>query len=193
MPRRSKYEDHFEIDFKKEKATCKKCGESISCKGRATSGMKTHLDTRHSIKNLNEAEESEPPIKKSKSNDGGQAKMNQFFPTSSKEPIEDLMAKEAVNGATFRYLSRSPLIKKGLCALGFQDQVPNHHSTVSNMIDKSAQNHRSKLIDHLKSLLDEGQRFCIVTDEWTCSGKKKKYINVTLHMKGNFDFPMPLL
>ena len=185
--KRSKYDEFFEIDAKNEKATCKKCGETIKCKNRATTGMKTHLEKKHSIKNLDEVEESEnPPAKKSKSNEnsGGQTTINRYFPISAKEPIEDLVAKEAVNGASFRYIAKSFLIKKGLCALGFEDQVPNHHSSVSKLIDKSAENHRSKLITHLKSLIDEGQRFCIVTDEWTCSGKKKKYINVTLHMKG---------
>ena len=136
--------------------------------------------------------EAGPAPKKSKidescSSSTSKGPLDQYVTVKSKIPLEDLVAREAVKGATFRYLASSYLIKKGLCALGFQDEAPNHHTSVSKLVDKSAENHRAKLCEHLKNLAEKGQKFCAITDEWTCPGKKKRYINVSLHLKGNFD------
>ena len=196
MPRgkKSKYEEHF--DLSKDKATCKRCGEVIRRRDSSTSGMQYHLSSQHSIK-ANEKSESEatvtpgPAPKKAKIDESGSSStfkgpLDQYVTVKSKIPLEDLVAREAVKGATFRYLASSPLIKKGLSALGFQDEAPKHHTSVSKLVDKSAENHRAKLCEHLKNLAEKGQKFCVITDEWTCSGKKKRYINVSLHLKGNF-------
>ena len=181
---KSKYDEFFEI--KNEKATCKKCGEVISCKGRSTKGMQSHLFSQHNLKPDDKSQdESESSSAKKPRIEKAQSSMTDHFKVSSKEPLEDLIAKEAVNGASFSYIAKSQLIKKGLCALGFQDQVPNHHYSVSRLVDKSAENHRLKLKEQLMKSVENGQRFCLVSDEWTCSGKRKKYINITLHVKGN--------
>ena len=183
-PGKSKYDEFYEI--KNEKATCKRCGEIISCKGRSTKGMQSHLSSQHSLKPDDKIQdESESSAKKPRI-EKAQTSISDHFKVTSKEPLEDLIAKEAVNGASFRYIAKSNLIKKGLCALGFQDQVPRHHYSVSRLVDKSAENHRLKLKEELKKLVENGQRFALVSDEWTCSGKRKKYINVTLHVKGNY-------
>ena len=186
MGRKSKYAEHFEISS--EKATCKKCGEVVKMPGRSTTGLQFHLSSRHSIKPnaSNDTPEAGPAPKKSKI-DENSGPMNKYVTVTSKIPLEDLVAREAVKGATFRFIANSHLIYKGLCALGYQDQAPRHHSTVSKLVDKSAENHRANLCEHLKNLVKEkGQKFCAITDEWTCSGKKKRYINVSLHLKGNF-------
>ena len=186
--KKSKYEEHF--DLTKDKATCKRCDEVIKRANCGTSGMQYHLSSQHSIK-ANEKSEPEagPAPKKSKIDESGRSSkgpLDQYVTVKSKIPLEDLIAREAVKGATFRYLATSHLINKGLCALGFQDEAPKHHTSVSKLVDKSAENHRAKLCEHLKNLAEKGQKFCAVTDEWTCSGKKKRYINVCLHLKGNF-------
>ena len=188
--KKSKYEEHFELA--KDKATCKKCGEVIRRRGSTTTGMQYHLASQHSIKASEKSEpEAGPAPKKSKIDDScssstSKGPLDQYVTVKSKIPLEDLVAREAVKGATFRYLASSYLIKKGLCALGFQDEAPNHHTSVSKLVDKSAENHRAKLCEHLKNLAEKGQKFCAITDEWTCPGKKKRYINVSLHLKGNF-------
>ena len=189
--KKSKYEEHF--DLAKDKATCKQCGEVIKRANCGTSGMQYHLSSQHSIK-ANEKSETEagPAPKKSKiderergSSSTFKGPLDQYVTVKSKIPLEDLVAREAVKGVSFRYLASSYLINKGLSALGFQDEAPNHHTSVSKLVDKSAENHRAKLCEHLKNLAENGQKFCAITDEWTCSGKKKRYINVSLHLKGN--------
>ena len=53
--------------------------------------------------------------------------MNMYFQPAAKEPLEDLVAKEVVNGATFRYctLPKVTWSKKVYvyCSLGFQDKT----------------------------------------------------------------------
>ena len=200
MGRKSKYDEHFEIS--NDKATCKRCGEVIKRPNRATTGMQYHLSSQHSITpngQKDDTETSSPAAKKAKIDESCNSSvsnqknpMDRYVVVTSKMPIEDLVAREAVKGATFKYIASSFLIYKGLCSLGFQDQAPRHHYSVSRLVKKSAENHRAKICEHLKSLATEkGQRFCVVTDEWTCSGKKRRYINVTLHLKGifkKFDF-----
>ena len=180
MPKKSKYCEFFE--FIGENATCKKCGETIKCTSRSTSGLKYHFEEFHGTK-ADESESSGPAPKKAKSDDGGQKVMVDFYKVTTKEPLEDLVAREACNGASFSYIGKSYLIKKGLNSLGHK--APNHHYSVKRLVHKSAENHREKLREKLKSLKkDQNQRFCVVTDEWTCTNKRRKYINVTLHLKG---------
>ena len=184
---KSKYAKFF--DFFGDKATCKTCGDVFKCTNGATKGLNYHVTHKHDIDlTKNDAFRTDtegPPSKKSKTEvSKNQPTMNMHFQPAAKEPLEDLVAKEAVNGATFRYIAKSYLIKKGLCSLGFQDKVPNHHFAVSRLVDKSAENHRLKMSEKFKKLVQEDERFCVITDEWTCSGKKRKYINVTLHIKG---------
>ena len=84
---------------------------------------------------------------------------------------------------SYSYIGKSYLIKKGLNSLGHK--APTHHYSVKRLVHKSAENHREKLREKLKKLMkDRNQRFCVVTDEWTCTNKRRKYINVTLHLKG---------
>ena len=181
---KSKYSKFF--DFFGDKATCKTCGDVLKCVNGNTKGLKYHVTHKHSIDLTKDDafETEEPPKKKSKIEASNQPTMMMHFQPASKEPLEDLVAREAVNGATFSYLANSYLVKKGLSSLGFQDKIPNHHFAVSRLVDKSAENHRQKLSEKFKVQVQNGQRFCVITDEWTCSGKKRKYINVTLHVKG---------
>ena len=106
-----------------------------------------------------------------------------------RESAEEMISREASQfNATFRYLARSILIKAGMGAKGYQDKAPRSHPTVKRMVHKSAEQHREKLRIKLKRLVNKGQRFCIVIDEWTCTNKQRRYQNVTLHLKGDFKF-----
>ena len=182
-PRKSKYSEFFE--FNGQNATCKTCGETIKRTSGSTSGLKYHLEEIHGKKSQSdEVENAGPAPKKAKSDDDGQKVMDDFYKVTGKEPLEDLVAREACNGATYSYIGKSYLIKKGLNSLGYK--APNHHYSVKRLVHKSAENHREKLREKLKKLKGDHQRFCVITDEWTCTNKRRKYINVTLHLKGKF-------
>ena len=92
-----------------------------------------------------------------------------------KKTAEDLIAQahEAAMGASFNYLTKSFLIKKGMRNEGFN--APANHRSVKMYVCKSAETHRQKLIKNLKKSVQDGQRFSIITDEWTCTNKKRKY------------------
>ena len=62
--------------------------------------------------------------------------------------------------------------------------APRSGNTIRKWIRTSANKHREKMRENLKKHLKNGQRFCAITDEWTCPVKKRKYLNVQLHLKG---------
>ena len=174
-PKRTQYSDHFDIF--KEKATCRKCGAVISCVGRSTSGMKYHLEKVHEI-NLSDlaAESTEKKMKTTTT-----PSASSFF-KAKKPPLEELVSKSATKRVSFEFLATDDLIRGGIERHGYK--APKSHNTIRNLVRKSAQNHRKIYRDKFQALKKEGQRFCVVADEWTCSSKKRKYLNVILHLKG---------
>ena len=137
---------------------------------KSTTGLHYHVEKTHEIRIQEEATEAEPVEKKSKLGN-----MTSFL---EKKTAEDLIAHEAAMGASFNYLTKSFLIKKGMINEGFN--APANHKSVKTYVCKSAETHRQKLIKNLKKSVQDGQRFSIITDEWTCTNKNGKYVNVNL-------------
>ena len=175
MPKkRTKYSDYF--DTVKDKATCRRCGKVIQCTNGQTSGMNYHITKVHNI-NLSDAENAEPEEKISKPNstlDG--------FVRVKKPPLEEIISKEAAKGVSFEYLATSDLIHRGVRSYGYEP--PKSHNTVRSLVKRSAENHRKIYRDKFQELRKNGQRFCTIADEWTCPAKKRKYLNIILHLKG---------
>ena len=91
MGRGSKYEEHYDMTTK-NKAVCKKCGQTYNISGGQRSAMKNHLSKKHGI---------EIPDEKSKSTPAGPssaASMDSYVKKEPKKPIEDLIAEEAARG-----------------------------------------------------------------------------------------------
>ena len=173
---KSKYEKYYNLTS--EKGTCLKCGTVIKKSGGSSVGLKTHLKTKHDIDVDSEILNAETPKEKPKQN----SIMSNFV---IRESLEELISREASQlGATFRYLAKSILVRDGLKLRGYQDNAPRSHPTVQRLVHKSAEKHREILKRKLKKLVEEGQRFCLITDEWTCSTKRRRYQNVNLHIKG---------
>ena len=164
------YDDYF--DKFKDKATCKTCGSVLSCAGRTTSGLKYHIEKVHGIT-------LEPAEKKMKTTTTPSA--SSFF-KAKKPPLEELVSKSATKRVSFEFLATDDLIRGGIERHGYK--APKSHNTIRNHVRKSAQSHRKIYRDKFQALKKEGQRFCVVADEWTCSSKKRKYLNVILHLKG---------
>ena len=174
-PKKTQYSDHFDIF--KEKATCRKCGSVISSVKGTTSGMKYHLEKVHG-KTLAD-DMAEPAEKKMKTTSTPSA--SSFF-KAKKPPLEELVSKSATKRVSFEFLATDDLIRGGIERHGYK--APKSHNTIRNHVRKSAQSHRKIYRDKFQALKKEGQRFCVVADEWTCSSKKRKYLNVILHLKG---------
>ena len=82
-------------------------------------------------------------------------------------------------GLNFRYLTKSRLIKKGLESDGFQQ--PKSHTTVASYVAKSAEKKRQIVREKLKKQVQEGARYGVALDEWTCPGKRARFLNICLH------------
>ena len=174
-PKKTQYSDHF--DIVKEKATCRKCGSVISSVKGTTSGMKYHLEKVHGKTLADDMDE--PAEKKMKTTTTPSA--SSFF-KAKKPPLEELVSKSATKRVSFEFLATDDLIRGGIERHGYK--APKSHNTIRNHVRKSAQSHRKIYRDKFQALKKEGQRFCVVADEWTCSSKKRKYLNVILHLKG---------
>ena len=174
-PKKTQYSDHF--DIVKEKATCRKCGSVISSVKGTTSGMKYHLEKVHGKTLADDMDE--PAEKKMKTTTTPSA--SSFF-KAKKPPLEELVSKSATKRVSFEFLATDDLIRGGIEKHGYK--APKSHNTIRNHVRKSAQSHRKIYRDKFQALKKEGQRFCVVADEWTCSSKKRKYLNVILHLKG---------
>jgi hypothetical protein len=181
---KTKYQNFFTFSRSGLTATCNSCDFTINSQ-KTTSGMKYHLVNVHSIKIEDiqiKTKRRQPPsddvevAKKRKL----QSSMGDFL---EKELLEDKIAKEAAKfGATFRYISRSQLLKKGLASQGLNQ--PCNASSVRKLVHKSAENKREEVKMKLQAMAkDDNVRFCAVLDEWTSSGNKR-YMNVCLHCKG---------
>ena len=185
--RRSKYTSYFDINYKKENAVCNRCAKTFQMKNGNTKGLKKHLKDKHNIdidKNTSKdnsasSVQSLDDEKSGPSNIG----IRKYFPTKT-PPLEELVSIEAARGASFRYITKSKTLGKGFSFSGNGYKPPKSSNTVRRLVHKSAENHRKIIREKLKKMTEEDQRFCAVTDEWTCPVKRRRYLNVSLHLKG---------
>ena len=184
--RKSKYSNYFDINYKKETAICKRCAKTFQMKDGNTKGLKKHLKDKHNIDRVDNDSTKDNSASSVQSLDDQKSGPSNIgirkYLTTKNPPLEELVSIEAARGATFRYISKSKMLQKGFSQSGYKP--PKSHTTVRRLVHKSAQNHRKIMREKLKKMTDEGQRFCAVTDEWTCPVKKRRYLNVSLHLKG---------
>ena len=79
----------------------------------------------------------------------------------------------------FRYITRSDLIKKGLEKDGLDR--PKSVSTVARYVQISSENKRKIVREKIKEQAKNGARFAVALDEWTCPGKRARFLNICLH------------
>ena len=182
--RKSKYSDYFNINYKNENAICNRCAKTFQMKDGNTKGLKKHLKDKHNIDVDKKTSKDNPASSVQSRDDENSGPSNigirKYFPTKT-PPIEELVSIEAARGASFRYICKSKTLRKGFSLSG---KPPKSHTTVRRLIHRSAENHRKIIREKLKKMTVEDQRFCAVTDEWTCPVKRRRYLNVSLHLKG---------
>jgi len=130
---------------------------------------KVQLDFNTMLKRLTKLESKRKLLRLKLNQCGKEVKTWKHDKFSWKKPAEDLIAHdhEAAMGASFNYLAKSFLIKKGISNEGFN--APANHNSVKTYVCKSAETHRQKLIKNLKKSVQDGQQFSIISDEWTCT------------------------
>ena len=85
-------------------------------------------------------------------------------------------------GVSFRYLSRSKLVRKGLESLGYKARKSK--STIAKLVHQFADEVRDETRAKIQAYVKSGGRYTVVVDEWSCGPKKKRYLGVCLHRKG---------
>ena len=172
--KKSKYADYFAI--RNNRATCNKCGKIIQLSGSSTSPLLYHCKKVCNIKI------DDPPASKSEKTELKNQSTLDGFVKVERLSKEEMVSREAALGATFNYVTKSPAMKEYLAKYGYNQ--PKHTWTVKKYIHTSAVKHRQIMREKLKIHIKNGHRFCALTDEWTCPVKKRKYLNVQLHLKG---------
>ena len=147
--------------------------------------MKYHMDHKHQDK-IGDSSPS-PPVKKlkvdsSSSSYSSSSSSIEKFVQIKKPSLEEIVAREAAKGASFEYLATSPAFQRCVKSWGYKPV--KSHNTIRKLLHKSAEKHRKIYRDKIQVLTNEKQRFCTIADEWTCPSKKRKYLNVILHVKG---------
>ena len=175
---RSKYADYFTI--RRDTATCNKCGKILKITDGNTTSLAYHCNKVCNIKIT------PPSPKESKECQGKQQSTLDGFVKIEKPSKEEIISKEASLGATFNFCVKSPSVKKNMSFHGYN--APKATQTIGIYVHRSANKHREKMKMILQNHLKNGQRFCALTDEWTCPEKKRKYLNVQLHLKGKKHF-----
>ena len=76
-------------------------------------------------------------------------------------------------------MTKSDLVRKGLEADGLSQ--PKSVSTISSYVAKSTEKKRENVREKIKKQVMEGARYAIALDEWTCPGKRARFLNICLH------------
>ena len=71
------------------------------------------------------------------------------------------------------------MLNKGFLYDGLRQ--PQSVSTVSSYVAKSAEKKRDIVREKLAKQVQEGARYAVALDEWTCPGKRARYLNICLH------------
>ena len=79
----------------------------------------------------------------------------------------------------YRYITKSRLLGKGFKYDGFRQ--PKSIATVSKYVKISAEKKRNIVRERIKKQIEKGARFCVALDEWTCPGKRSRFLNICLH------------
>ena len=76
-------------------------------------------------------------------------------------------------------MTKSKMIKKSLQSDNFNQ--PQSISTITSYVVKSAEKKREILREKIRKLVEAGARFAVALDEWTCPGKRARFLNICLH------------
>ena len=173
------WQHYLKIDS--TKAKCLKCAAIIKTTSGSTSGLKTHLRTRHDI-DIKKKSTAEPspstspllPVKK--------CKIYQFFGPQTENSLEAVIARlTAKDGLNFSVFTTSEDLRISLQARGFK--VPTSASTIKNMMMKYGQIVEDRLKKHICEKKENNQKFSCTIDEWS-SARQHRFVNINLH---NFD------
>lgn len=157
-------------------AKCKICGNILKASGGTTSGLHTHLKSKHEINLLKRKIVKSPNCNASS------------VSTESNTEIESLPLALARMAAcdclSFNVICTSIDIRKGLEARGFQN-IPKCPKTTKKIVMEYSRKKREELTKQFLTKIENGERFCLTFDEWS-STRNRRYMNLNVHTDKEF-------
>ena len=165
-----------------DRAKCKICENTISCKGGSTGAMRNHLCLKHKILLKTKKAKQQVSLENAnKSSTGTSTIENYFKPT--KESLERVVAElAAVDRISFNSISTSKQLRQAFLARGHK--LPQTVQNVRSIIISFSQTVKSD-IKKMIAIKKGAGKFCSVTlDEYT-STRSRRYMNLNLHYDSN--------
>ncbi len=154
-----------------ERVTCKKCGKSINCKGKTTSGMIKHLKSLHGIDKNNFHQFNNEHYE----NNTILPFVKQNFSLS-----DDLILRLSVlDRIPFNTLVKSKSIRFLFDKVSLV--LPKSPNTINKIIENQANSIKSKIKIEIKNFIQENKKFSISFDEYT-GINNTKYLILILHL-----------
>ncbi|XP_073820143.1 uncharacterized protein [Musca autumnalis] len=164
---------HFDKQ-EKGKAKCKQCAKVLCCNGSSTSSLIHHMQRIHNI-------EIDPKPKSS---------VCEKFSTSDKKgPITKYLKQQrdcigeilarcvAEDGMSVRAVKNSKAI---ISLLNYKNmQMPASTSTIWNLIEGEYKSKKNEIIEKLRMLKKENNKFSVIVDEWS-DVSHFKHVNISL-------------
>ena len=173
----SKIWDHWLYNKTTGMAKCNVCGKVIKATAGNSKGLKEHSRTQHKIvvEKVDLSKEVLPPSKKTR--------IDRYF-LPEKMSIETKISRLcSLTCLSFRVLSTDPDIRASLKAEGYP--LPRGNSEIQKLVYRKYDQVTDEMKAALNKLRNENARFTITTDEYT-SGRNRRYINVNIHVQGDF-------
>lgn len=177
---------YFLKEEKGRYAKCNKCASIIKTGGGSTSGLHTHIKTKHEINMRKRAAE---PVAGSSSKSDEVAPLPQitkYFRNTKDDSLAAVLARmTARDGLPFRVFITSDDLRKSLKALNLTDELPKSAITIRKIVIDYSESIRKLLINEISARKLNGKGFSITFDEWT-SQRNRRYININLHSESKF-------
>ena len=185
---------HFLREKNGQSAQCKICTVIIKTVGGSTSGMHTHLQTKHkiSIRKRQASDETTASTSVSacstSSSSSSNSKVNKVSPMdkyikdADENSIGAVLARmTSCDGLPFLVFTTSDDLRRALGALGFS--VPRSPDTIKKLVMDHSKTVQQTVVNELALRKKRGERFSLTFDEWT-SIKNRRFMCINVHERG---------
>ena len=149
--------NHFKLDEEQEMAVCLHCKIHLKSIGGSTNGLNKHMKRKHQEIDMNPNTEEEIEIKPSSSKQWTLFDCNE----NTKKSKQQLVSELAMDGISLNVISSS----QTLYDLAKPEyELPRSATTVKSWILQYSNEKKSKLIETIKDLKENNERFAISLD-----------------------------
>lgn len=170
------------------KAKCISCSNSLKISQRSTTGLKTHLKSKHCIII---GESRQQNTKSSTASTSSQNIFEEEIPKKKRKTIDSYFVKEnSMEKMVSRMICKDGFSMNSFCTSsdlrylftmnGFK--LPNSPNTIRSIVMNFSNTVKTDMIMKFSRLKTKSQRFSLSFDEWT-SKKNRRYLNVNVHHK----------